>query len=109
MRPIYNRILPIKGFSAINLFGVVFARKECRLDKVDINHERIHTRQMLEMLFVFFYLFYLAEWLVKLAYYRNFMKAYRAISFEREAYAFQRDLDYLKQRRVFAWRRFLRV
>lgn len=108
MKPIYNKILPIKGFAAINLFGIIFARKEYRLGQVEINHERIHTRQMIEMLFVFFYLFYLIEWFIKLVYYRDSLKAYRSISFEREAYTFQRDLDYLKKRRVFAWRKFLR-
>lgn len=41
---IYNNIIPFKGFDAINLFGVIFARKEYGelSDKV-INHEKIHT------------------------------------------------------------------
>lgn len=108
MKPIYNKILPIKGFVAINLFGIIFARKGYRLGQVELNHERIHTQQMIEMLFVFFYLFYLIEWLIKLVYYRDFMKAYRSISFEREAYNFQRDLYYLKKRRAFAWRKWVR-
>lgn len=30
MKVIYNPILPFKGFAAINLFGVVFARRECK-------------------------------------------------------------------------------
>ncbi len=109
MKPIYNKILPIKGFVAINLFGIIFARREYRLGQVELNHERIHTQQMIEMLFLFFYLFYLIEWFIKLIYYRNFMKAYRSISFEREAYTFQRDLQYLKKRRIFAWRKWVRI
>lgn len=109
MKPIYNRLLPIKGFVAINLFGIIFARKKYRLGQVEINHERIHTHQMIELFIVFFYLFYLIEWLIKLVYYRNFMKAYRSISFEREAYTFQMDLNYLKRRKMFEWRKFLRV
>ena len=33
--------------------------------------------------------------------------AYRAISFEREAYDNQRDASYLSHRRHFAWRHYL--
>nr|DAM03170.1 MAG TPA: hypothetical protein [Caudoviricetes sp.] len=28
MKVIYNKYLPIKGYVAINLFGIIFARKE---------------------------------------------------------------------------------
>ena len=41
MLTILNKILPPKGFKAINLFGIVFCRKE--LTDVDKNHEAIHT------------------------------------------------------------------
>ena len=70
-----------------------------------MNHERIHTAQQREMLYVFFYLAYLLEWLVRLPMRGN---AYRNISFEREAYANQRDLDYLQRRRHFAWRGYMK-
>lgn len=40
---LYNSIIPFKGYKAINLFGIIFARKEYTLDDVDINHELIHT------------------------------------------------------------------
>lgn len=49
MKVIYNKLLPVQGFTAINLFGLVFARKEERpLDAVLIRHELIHTLQMVE-------------------------------------------------------------
>ncbi len=54
MKVIYNNIIPFKGFKAINLFGIVFAR--CWLTLQDLNHEAIHTQQMKEMLYVFFYI-----------------------------------------------------
>jgi len=41
-------------------------------------------------------------------YYRNSYTAYRNISFEREAYVFENDLDYLSRRRFFAFFRFVR-
>ena len=109
MRPIYNRILPPKGYKAMNLFGLIFIRKGYTFGKTDANHEGIHTRQMLELLIVFFYLFYFVEWSVKLIYYRNFYTAYRNISFEREAYLNQRNPDYMKERKHYAWIRLIRV
>ena len=48
MKIIYNKIIPFKGFLAINLFGFLFARK--KLTEVNINHEKIHTEQMKELL-----------------------------------------------------------
>ena len=79
---IRNNILPLKRFNAINLLGILFARKDAELDEYLLNHERIHTRQMLELLVVGFYLWYLVEWLIRLLMPGN---AYLNISFEREA------------------------
>lgn len=88
MKILYNTLIPFPGFTAINLFGVIFARKECEpLSKQTLNHEAIHTAQMKEMLYVGFYLWYVIEWLVKLFIYGE--QAYRNISFEREAYAYE--------------------
>lgn len=40
MKIIYNKLIPFKGFAAINLFGVIFAREECRpLSAMSIRHE----------------------------------------------------------------------
>lgn len=101
MKIIYNKVLPIgKKFHAINLFGVLFAKGEC--DKFVINHEYIHSMQMREMLYVFFYLWYVLEWIVRLFINRNVYAAYRNISFEREAYDRQYDLNYRTHRRHFA-------
>ena len=51
MKVIYNRIIPFKGFKAINLFGVLFVREGCTMREKDFNHESIHTAQMKEMLY----------------------------------------------------------
>lgn len=100
---IYNNIIPFKGFAAMNLFGVVFARRSaCPLSQSVKNHEAIHTAQMQELLYVGFYICYLFEWLVRL-----FMKgnAYRNISFEKEAYRCQHIDGYTAMRRRFSqWR-----
>lgn len=99
---IYNSLIPFKGFQAINLFGVVFARNEYKeLNPRTLNHEAIHTAQMREMLYLGFYIWYLVEWLIKLLKYGR--KAYENISFEREAYTYQYDYTYLYRRKHFAW------
>lgn len=100
MKIIHNSIIPLPGFKAINLFGVLFVRKGCTLSDVDINHEAIHTEQMKELNYIFFYLWYLIEWVVRLFMDGN---AYRNISFEQEAYDNQNYLEYLKKRPSYAW------
>jgi hypothetical protein len=101
MKIIYNNIIPVKGFTAINLCGVIFARKDKAVSPTVINHEMIHTAQIRELLYVFFYILYVAEWLAKLIKYRK--RAYENISFEREAYANAGDGDYLSRREKYAW------
>lgn len=105
---IYNKLIPFKGFRCINLFGILFVRKGMSIYGHTIAHESIHTAQMKEMLYVFFYLWYVAEWLVKLCIYRKSRVAYHYISFECEAFRHQYDENYLSQRSRFAWLHFLR-
>ena len=105
MKIIYNNILPVKGFSAINLFGILFVRKGVVVSERLLNHEKIHSAQMREMLYVFFYLWYVAEWLVKLLKYRS--DSYHNISFEREAYSNETKINYLKERKFWAWVKYI--
>lgn len=101
---IRNNLLPVKGFHAINLFGVLFCRNDAHLTASLIRHERIHTRQMLEMLIAGFYLWYVCEWLIRLCLKG---RAYERISFEREAYAHMHDPKYLEKRLPYAWIKYL--
>ncbi|TCD29659.1 hypothetical protein EZ456_01185 [Pedobacter psychrodurus] len=72
-------------------------------DPVIINHEKIHLRQQLELLIFPFYLLYLANYLVNLVKCRNHDLAYRNIVFEKEAYAHENDLNYLKKGNWYGW------
>ncbi len=72
-----------------------------------MNHERIHMRQQLELLLIFFFIWYLVEYVVGLVKYRDSFKAYNKISFEREAYANERNLKYLEKRRIWSFFRYL--
>ena len=40
---IRNKVIPFKGFKAINLFGILFVRENAKLDAKTINHEEIHN------------------------------------------------------------------
>jgi hypothetical protein len=108
-----------KGFSytAINIFGCFLINSRYK-DEMEsrpavydrlIRHESIHTRQGSELLWVFFYLFYVLEFLVRLVQYRNWKNAYKNISFEREAYLNDGDNGYLVNRKRFAFIRYIRL
>lgn len=104
MKIIYNKYFPFGSFLATNICGIIFCRSDKgRLNEVDKNHEYIHTLQQREMLYIGFMLWYNIEWLINLLRYRNVMKAYYNINFEREAYMMERNLAYREQRRPFAW------
>ena len=106
MKAIFNNIIPFPGFYSINLFGILFVRKDLmdKMDESDYNHEAIHTAQMKELLYIFFYIAYLFEWLYRLIFHTK--TAYMGISFEREAYENEENLKYLDTRKHFAqWRK----
>lgn len=86
------------GIDGLTLFGIVFVRPQYAADPVLLNHERIHCRQQREWGYIPFFVIYLFEWLWNLIRLRNAHLAYRAISFEREAYHHQHDLEYLQHR-----------
>ena len=96
-----------KNVIAMNLFGMILARKGRTLSPTTVFHERIHTAQMREMLYVFFYIWYVLEWLVRCVCYFSAYKAYSNISFEREAYENESNPGYLIQRRQYRWTRYL--
>jgi hypothetical protein len=96
--------MSLQKFAAINCFGVLLAPKGERVTSRTINHEAIHTLQMKEMLYVFFYLWYGAEWLIRLFGRGN---AYRNIAFEKEAYDHEHDEHYPDNRKPYQWLQYL--
>ena len=87
MKIIRNNLLPVgRQYAAINLFGMLLIKHGVRVTPELINHERIHSAQMRELLYLPFYIAYLAEWLVRLAARRgHFPATYRALTFAEEA------------------------
>lgn len=106
MKIIYSNIIPVGKFLAINLFGLLIVKKKWKkyLGPTVRNHEEIHTAQMKELWFIPFYILYFFEWLYRLVFHTK--TAYRGISFEVEAYANEKNLEYLETRKHYAmWRR----
>lgn len=116
----YSRIIPFKGFFCMNFFGLLIFRREDKgyvesaLSHPEyhpsfmktINHESIHTAQMKETLYIGFYILYLLEWLIRLIT-PPYDSAYRDISFEREAYSNEKNLNYLDSRPHFVWTKYI--
>lgn len=89
-----TNILP-KGIVAITIFPFIFTK---RVDDRTINHERIHMKQQVEMFVIFFFIWYLIE---------EVFKGYYNISFEKEAYKNEDNFNYLKNRKLWEWRKYL--
>jgi hypothetical protein len=96
------------GYRGLAVFPFVFVKYEKdRLNKVFVNHEKIHLRQQAELLILPFFIWYLLEYCFRLVQYKNANLAYRNISFEREAYANESNLVYLENRVFFQFLRYL--
>ena len=129
MKIIRNKFIPFSGYKAINLFGILFAKPNAKLDELTIAHESIHSKQFKEvtlslaipilllsfsvswwwiLLIPFtFYLWYVIEFLIRWAITRNWDEAYRNICFEKEAYVNQNDLNYLDNRKKFSFIKYI--
>lgn len=100
------RVLTGRFAAAIALWPFVFVReKRHKENEVLINHEKIHLRQQLELLIIFFYLWYGIEYLVYRIKGMSAKLAYRSIRFEKEAYQFEGDPEYLIRRKWYAYAR----
>ena len=97
-----SKYLVPKGYTAIALFPFVFVRdKTLMAHPVLLNHERIHLRQQAELLVLPFYIWYVIEYCIRYLRYKDQKMAYRNISFEREAYANEGNLEYLSGRKFW--------
>ncbi len=108
MRIVVNKYLIGRYFVGIALWPFIVVKDSfLKEDECFINHEKIHLRQQLELMVLPFYILYLTEYMVRLIMYRNSQKAYLNISFEREAYYNEDDLDYLKHRKPWSFIKYL--
>jgi hypothetical protein len=104
---IITKYLTPKGFVGLSVFPFVILRdKGSRNDKVLLNHEKIHIRQQLELLVIPFFIWYFVDYIFKLIKYKNKNEAYKNIVFEKEAYANEKDLNYIKSRSFWSFLRY---
>ena len=94
--------------SGVALFPFIFIRhSDLKQDAQLINHENIHIRQQLEILIIPFYIWYAVEFIIKWAIYRSSFTAYKNISFEREAYQNDKNLNYLQTKSLWTHFKYL--
>lgn len=133
MKNIISKHIPFSGYKAMTVWPFIFIREGMAwaYDEKTDRHEHIHGIQQVEMLIagiliaivlfvvgcgwwslaalpLFFY-WYVVEWLIRWAYYRNRKTAYKNISFEREAYAKEDDVVYLDSRKPFVWVKYIKI
>ncbi|HSM63978.1 MAG TPA: hypothetical protein VK833_08585 [Gillisia sp.] len=103
-----NKFILARGFKGISLWPFIILKSEIfKDDPVLLNHEKIHLKQQAELLVIFFYLWYGIEYLIRIFQYKKRHLAYRNISFEREAYKNEGDMNYINSRRFLDYLKYL--
>ncbi len=93
--------LPAAGMAIFPF--ILLKNQKLKQDWSIINHERIHLRQQLELFILPFYILYLTNYLINLVRYKNHHTAYLNIIFEKEAYRYDLDKEYLKNGNWYGW------
>ncbi|PCJ98689.1 MAG: hypothetical protein COA50_00120 [Flavobacteriaceae bacterium] len=97
-----------KNYVGLSLWPFIFLKNtSLKEDVVLINHERIHLSQQRELLILIFYFLYALEWGIRFLRYFDSYKAYQNISFEREAYENEDNMDYLSNRKPLSFIKYL--
>ncbi|WP_339715901.1 hypothetical protein [uncultured Kriegella sp.] len=97
-----------KNYVGLSLWPFIFLKNDAlKEDIVLINHEKIHLKQQQELLIAPFYIFYIVEWILKSIFYMDRYIGYQNVSFEREAYDNEKNLDYLNERKMFSFIKYL--
>ena len=104
MNKILEFIIP-ENVTAITLYPFGIYYRKTAISERTLYHEIIHWNQQKEMLCIFFYIWYVFEWLIKLIKYGSF--AYMNISFEREAYHNDGNKLYIFERKWCSWFKYL--
>ena len=117
-----NKFIPLDGFKAMTIWPFIFVRSNEEMYDDDLNHEKIHGCQQLEMLVIgaiisvalsfygfewwsllgllVYFVWYSLEWFVRMFFNAD---AYRSIAFEQEAYDNEDNEDYIATRSPFTW------
>lgn len=93
------------GAKAMVIWPFILVSPNAKMSETDLNHERIHLAQYKELFVIGFYLLYGLEWCIKSL--LMWKGAYRELSFEREAYDNEGDLEYLKKRKRYSFTKYI--
>lgn len=105
---ICQRLLKNTKISGITLFPFIILKKlEYKQNQILLNHEKIHLRQQVELLVIFFYLWYVIEYYYLYFKLKDSFLAYKSISFEREAFAMENDMNYLEERKIWSFWKYI--
>lgn len=128
---IKNNFIPFGRYTTMNLYGLLFTKRNNLKDDV-INHEGIHSVQILELaivgilftlllIFIFkisywyllfggslFYIWYLIEYIFVRLFHKKQNDGYHDISLEEEAYNNEDNMNYLNNRKLFAWFKYIK-
>ena len=105
---IITKYLVPPNYIGLTVYPFIFLKKSIlKNDRYLINHEKIHLQQQKEMAWLFFFCWYLMEYLFRLIQFKNHTKAYRNISFEKEAYKNEGNFNYLLERKKFSFINYL--
>lgn len=118
MKIVYNKYIPLRGYLCMNLLGLILFVRMIKingewvkptLSKETLNHENIHSAQYRETLWLGFLLWYAIEYLLVRVFHKKQVDAYHDVSFEEEAYMFDKYPNYLNKRKHYAWIKYIKI
>lgn len=130
-----NKFIPFGNYVLMNVFGIILFSKGDYLNPINLNHEKIHSRQILEcaivaslivlaLVLIFniscwwfiaslssFYIWYGLEYLIIRIFGNKDSQTdrYHEVSFEEEAHNNDSNLNYLNNRKPFAWIKYIKI
>jgi hypothetical protein len=105
---IYTRRKIFNYYTGLSFFIFIWISKLTNDEVKLVRHEKIHFLQQVEMLFVFHWFLYGLFYIVSRSKGHGHFVAYRYNPFEIEAFENEKDVNYLKERKPFAWLNYVR-
>lgn len=135
MLVIKNKFIPFGNYILMNVYGILLFSKIDNIHPAELNHEKIHSRQILECAIVAslillilipifniscwwfiaslssFYIWYGLEYLIIRIFGDKDTQSdrYHEVSLEEEAHNNDTNLDYLKNRKPFSWIKYIKI
>ncbi len=105
---IYTRNKIFNYYTGLSFFIFIWISRHTKDETQLVRHEKIHFWQQVEMLFIFHWMCYAYFYLLGRMKGHCHYIAYRHNPFELEAFSHEPDVNYLKNRRPFAWTSFMK-